>query len=78
MSDAFFDLHCDTLTVCCEKRLPLCNDVTELRLGQASCFACYTQVFAIFISDELRGRAAVDYFCKNIAYFRAQCGSCAG
>ena len=66
------DLHCDTLTVCQEAGVDLTCGQTQLSLDQIDRGEGWCQAFAVFIPDENRGQAAVDYFCRNLAYFRRQ------
>ncbi|HIY07916.1 MAG TPA: dipeptidase [Firmicutes bacterium] len=66
------DLHCDTLTVCQEAGVDLTCGQTQLSLDQIDRGEGWCQAFAVFIPDEYRGQAAVDYFCRNLAYFRRQ------
>lgn len=65
-----FDLHCDTVTYCCEKNLSLNNNFSQLALGRIE--NIWYQTFAIFMPDELRGQAAFDYFERNFNYFRQE------
>ena len=58
----FFDLHCDTIGECYNKKVPLRKNNFHLDLDRAKELGEYTQVFAIWISDELRGKDAVKYF----------------
>lgn len=61
-----FDLHCDTIGECYNKNKALRVNDMHLSLERASKYNCYTQVFAVWIADELRGKDAVDYF-NNVA-----------
>lgn len=63
-----FDLHCDTIGECYKKKVPLRKNDLHIDLERAKMLGDYTQVFAIWIPDELRGKAAVDYF-DNVADF---------
>ena len=66
----FFDLHCDTITELCKKQGSLaCND-GHISLDRASFLTEYVQDYAIFIPDEYRGKAAVDYFDKVYAFYK--------
>lgn len=60
----FFDLHCDTIGECYNKKIPLRKNDLHIDLERAKELGEYTQVFAIWISDELRGEDAVEYFDK--------------
>jgi membrane dipeptidase len=58
----FFDLHCDTIGECCNKKIPLRKNDFHIDLERAKELGEYTQVFAVWIPDELRGKDAVRYF----------------
>lgn len=58
----FFDLHCDTIGECYNKKLPLRKNNLHIDLERAKELGEYTQVFAVWIPDELRGGDAVRYF----------------
>lgn len=65
----FFDLHCDTIGECSNNELSLRENKLHIDLVRAGNIEEYTQVFAIWISDELRGKDAVEYFDKTADYF---------
>ncbi len=65
----FFDLHCDTIGECSNNNLPLRDNRLHIDLLRAGSIEEYTQVFAIWIPDELRGKEAVEYFDKTADYF---------
>ncbi len=67
-----FDLHCDTIGECSNNNLNLLKNDGHLDLARCSVYDSYTQVFAIWIPDELRGEAAVDYFNKTADYYYSQ------
>lgn len=58
----FFDLHCDTIGECYNKKTPLSKNNLHIDLERAKEIGEYTQVFAVWIPDELRGKSAVKYF----------------
>ena len=58
----FFDLHCDTIGECYNKKVPLRKNDFHIDLERAKELGKYTQVFAVWIPDELRGNDAVSYF----------------
>ncbi len=60
----FFDLHCDTIGECCNRGLSLRSNNLHIDLERARNIDNYTQLFAIWIPDELRGEEAVNYFDK--------------
>lgn len=66
------DLHCDTLTLCCSAGVDLDCDQSHLSLDQIDRGEGWCQAFAVFIPDEYRGKAAVDYFERHLAYFHRQ------
>lgn len=65
----FFDLHCDTIGVCCNNGFSLRKNNLHLDLERTKKIREYTQVFAIWIPDEFRGKDAVEYFDKTADYF---------
>lgn len=64
-----FDLHCDTITECCKNSVPLFDNNMHLSLKRMAEFDEYTQVFAVWIRDEMRGEVARSYFDKVTDYF---------
>lgn len=67
-----FDLHCDTITVLCEKKEELVNRTRHISLDKMDGFERYVQCFAIFMPDEYRGAGAAEYFDRNWRYYKAQ------
>ncbi len=65
----FFDLHCDTVGECYNDLLPMVNNNLHIDLKRAEKIGEYIQVFAVWISDELRGEDAKLYFNKVSDYF---------
>ncbi len=65
----FFDLHCDTIGECYNKKEALRHNSLNVSLEKAKDFESYTQVFAIWIPDELRKEKAKKYFNKVCDYF---------
>ena len=61
-----FDLHCDTVGECYKSSQHLRKNNMHLSLEGAAEYDEYCQVFAIWITDDLRGERAVDYF-NNVA-----------
>ena len=61
-----FDLHCDTVGECYKNSQHLRKNNMHLSLEGAAEYDEYCQVFAIWITDDLRGERAVDYF-NNVA-----------
>ncbi|WP_187116745.1 dipeptidase [Anaerotruncus rubiinfantis] len=67
----FFDLHCDTVTEANQQGRGLANAELQLSVDRLP-GAVWTQCFAIFMPDHLRGRAAVDYYEDNFHFFCRQ------
>lgn len=65
----FFDLHCDTIGECSNNNASLRNNNFHIDLERAKLIGDYTQIFAIWIPDELRGDEAIKYFDKTADYF---------
>ena len=66
----FFDLHCDTITELHKSKGSLAKNDGHISLDRASYLTEYVQDYAIFIPDEYRGKAAVDYFDSVYAYYK--------
>ncbi len=64
----FFDLHCDTIGECSKNSLPLLQNNLHIDLQRGKLIGDYTQVFAVWIPDELRGNKAQSYFNKAVDY----------
>lgn len=60
-----FDLHCDTAGECFNRKLSLFDGELHLNLCKGNMLDKWTQLFAIWIPDELRGEKALAYF-KNV------------
>ena len=67
----YFDLHCDTITECFEKRKELKQNDLALSLERTRKYEKWAQVFAVWIKDELRGEDAFRYF-RDVAEFFAE------
>ncbi len=61
-----FDLHCDTVGECYKNTQSLRKNDMHFSLESAAEYDEYCQIFAIWITDDLRGEKAVDYF-NNVA-----------
>lgn len=64
-----FDLHCDTIGECYKNKVSLRHNNLNVSLEKGRDFESYTQVFAIWIPDELRRAKAIDYFNNVCDYF---------
>ncbi len=67
-----FDLHCDTIGKCSDNKVSLLKNNMHFDLTGACEYESYTQVFAVWIKDELRGKPALDYFNKTADYFYSE------
>lgn len=67
-----FDLHCDTIGECYKNKLSLRHSGLHVSLDKAKNFESYTQVFAVWIPDELRGKSATDYFNNVCNYYHKE------
>ncbi len=70
----FFDIHCDTATECLYhfNNKNLNEGAYHLSLERGAYFDAWAQVFAVFVPDELRGKAAIDYYEKARDYIYEQ------
>lgn len=68
----FFDLHCDTIGECCKNKCSLRKNNLHISLDKAKDFDEFTQVFAIWIPDELRKEKAVSYFDTVCDYYNSE------
>lgn len=72
---ALIDLHCDTLTDCIHKGLTpdtLDDPDRVLSLSSLPSDVHWAQFYAIFIPDQHRGQAAIDYYETNRDNFNRQ------
>ncbi len=67
-----FDLHCDTIGECYKQNKMLKNNDLHFSLDRCKSYDFVTQVFAVWIPDELRGKEAVSYFNNVSDYFYNQ------
>lgn len=58
----YFDLHCDTISECYHGKKSLFNNDFHLSLHRGEKYFPWFQCFAIWITDDRRGKAATDYF----------------
>lgn len=83
----FFDLHCDTIYKVAEKSGDIFKNDFDVSLEKTREFQTYIGCFAVWIPDDLRGRAAFDFFekCQKILHAQVEkyenivkiCESCA-
>ena len=65
-----FDLHCDTAGECFNKNLPLYDGNMHLNICKGELLDKWTQIFAIWIPDELRGEESEKYFENVLLNFK--------
>ncbi len=58
----YFDLHCDTISDCFQYKKSLYDNDLHISLLRGKKYAPWFQCFAIWITDDRRGPAALDYF----------------
>lgn len=59
----YFDLHCDTMTECWHKDVPLKKNSLHVDLKRASVIKTYAQCYAVWMPDSLHGDEAFQRFC---------------
>lgn len=60
----YFDLHCDTISVCSNNKVSLFRNSLQLSIERGAEIADWVQVYAIWMDDELNDEAAYSYFNK--------------
>jgi membrane dipeptidase len=68
----YIDLHCDTITTLNHKKASLYENDLMVSLKKGKALDKWLQTYAIFIPDQFRGQAAVDYYEDNLRYFHQQ------
>ncbi|MGI6256316.1 MAG: dipeptidase [Acutalibacter sp.] len=68
----YFDLHCDTMTECAEKEIPLRSNSLHVDLDTVKEWEHYIQCYAVWLPDDLRGDAAWQRFLKVARRFSAE------
>jgi membrane dipeptidase len=58
----YFDLHCDTISDCYRYKKSLFDGDLHISLLRGRKYAPWFQCFAIWITDDRRGKVALDYF----------------
>ena len=66
-----FDLHCDTLVTYQQMKADFLCDTTMFSLKNLGKLTRMCQTMAIFVPDEMRGKAAEEYFDQNSAYLKS-------
>ena len=60
----YFDLHCDTMTECALKDIPLRENGLHVSLKTVESWERYVQCYAVWIPDDLRGESAWQRFLQ--------------
>ena len=61
----YFDLHCDTVSRAYKEKKSLLDGDLQINAVKAKAIEKYEQYFALWLGDELRGKAAF-YLCKKM------------
>lgn len=67
-----FDLHCDTAGECYNRKIPLLSNDLHVSLSKGDMFDKWSQLFAVWIPDEIRGEKAKKYFCNVYSNFKKE------
>ena len=70
----YFDLHCDTMTECSLRSIPLRQNELHVNLEKAKSLDTFVQCYAVWIPDDLRGEEAFERFCQVAKTFREEIG----
>ncbi len=68
----FFDLHSDTITECFTQNKSLQKNDLDISLEKGSFLEEWTQVFAIWMPDEIRGKDAEEYYGKVLSKYKEE------
>lgn len=68
----YFDLHCDTVSVCSNNKVSLLRNGLQLSVERGIEIEDWVQVYAIWMDDELNDEAAYAYFNEVYDYFLAE------
>lgn len=68
----YFDLHCDTISECCNKQQGLYQNTMQLSLRKGNQIKNWIQTYAIWMDDELSDEGAYHYFNQVYHYFLSQ------
>ncbi len=67
-----FDLHCDTVYECYQKKESLKDNTCAVDLVRGARYQPWFQVFAVWIPDAVRGERAWQQCCDMLSYAREQ------
>jgi membrane dipeptidase len=62
----YFDLHCDTMTECAQRDIPLQKNQLHVNMQRVENWEHYVQCYAVWLPDDLRGEPAWQRFL-NVA-----------
>ena len=65
----YFDLHCDTISECCNNKEALYKNNLQLSIEKGRDIDQWVQTYAIWMDDELSHQEAYDQFYKVYEYF---------
>ena len=68
----FFDLHCDTMTECATRDIPLARNSLHVDLDRAEGWDHYVQCYAVWLPDSLRGDEAWERFLTVAGRFQRE------
>ncbi len=68
----FFDLHSDTITECFKQNKSLRENDLDISLEKGEYLEEWTQVFAIWMPDEIRGKEAEEYYKKVFSRYKKE------
>ncbi len=74
----YFDLHCDTMTECALKNIPLRRNLLHVDLDTVQGWERYVQCYAVWLPDELRGEPAWQRFLQVAERFSREVEKNAG
>ena len=74
----YFDLHCDTMTECALKNIPLRRNLLHVDLDTVQGWERYVQCYAVWLPDELRGEPAWQRFLQVAERFSQEVEKNAG
>lgn len=66
----YFDLHCDTVTECYVRNCGLADNELYISLKGARAYETWAQFFAVWMPDNIRGKAAWERFCGCCSVLR--------
>lgn len=65
-----FDLHCDSILLLADNREDFIHNENQFSLRKRADFTRMCQTLAVFLPDEARGAAAIEYFDRYYYYFK--------